>query len=96
MLGRRDSFASAALQGQHQEFFVTNRVDNPIVPFTDAIELFLSVEHLHSMRTRSVPKSLKPFGDEFLKRFGEGFELSLGRRSEKEYRNHRKESDPKS
>jgi hypothetical protein len=92
----RDCFASAALQDQHKEFCVADCIDNSIVPFTNAIELFLAVEHLHSGRTRSIPKGVEPFDDEFLKRFGEGFELSLSRRSEKECGNHRKESDPKS
>jgi hypothetical protein len=94
--GSRDGFASAALQDEHKKVFVADRIDNPMVSVTNAIELFLAVEHLYSMWTRSSSKGMKTFDDEFLKRFGEGFELSLSRRSEKECEHYRKESELKS
>jgi hypothetical protein len=94
--GARDGFGSAALQDEHKKVFVADRIDNPMVSVTNAIELFLAVEHLYSMWTRSSSKGMKTFDDEFLKRFGEGFELSLSRRSEKECEHYRKESELKS
>jgi hypothetical protein len=94
--GARDGFASAALQDEHKKVFVTDRIDNPMISVSNAIELFPAVERLHSMWTRSSPKGMKPFDDEFLKRFGEGFELSFSRRREKEREHYRKESELKS
>jgi hypothetical protein len=94
--GARDWVAIVVLQGQHKQFFIADCIDNPIVPFANAIELFLAVERLHSMRTRSVAKGIKPFNDAFLKRFGNGLELSLSWRSEQEGGYHRKESESKS
>jgi hypothetical protein len=94
--GPRDRFASATLQGQHKEFLAADRIENPIVSFTNAIELFITAERLHSVRAGRMTQGLEPFDDEFLKRFGESFELSLSRRSEQERGHHWENSDPKS
>jgi hypothetical protein len=94
--GASDGFASAAFQDEHKKFFVADRIDNPKVSVANAVELFLAVERLRSMWTRRSPKGMKPFDDEFPKRFGEGFELSFSTRSEKESEHYRQESEPKS
>ncbi len=82
-LEARNICASAILDGQHDEVFFSNRVDNPIAALANPIEMVHAFKFCYARRTRVAAECMEPFHEKRLKRFGECPELLLSRRGHK-------------
>jgi len=49
-----DFFAVADLHDEDDQFLVLNRIDDAIVSFSNAIQIFLSSEFLYTLRARTL------------------------------------------
>ena len=78
-----DLLAIANLDNEDDQLLVLNRIDDPIVAFSDAIEVIFSGELLHAWRTGIGLQGLHTFDEAFLNGRGKRAELAFSRRGEK-------------
>ena len=90
----RDFYASAILDGQHDEVLFSNRIDNPIVALANPIEMVHAGELRYARGTRTGAECIEPFYEKLPKRFGECVELLHSRRGHKNCRDCMVQSEP--
>jgi len=84
-----DIFAVADLHDKDDEFLVLNRIDDPVIAFTDTIQILFPGEFLDALRTRIVLQGFHALDEAFLDHWGEGPELASGRWCEEDRIGHR-------
>jgi hypothetical protein len=78
-----DLLAIANLEDEDDQLFVLNRIDDPIVAFSDAIDVILSGELLHAWRTGIALQGLHTFDEALLNGRRKRAELAFSRWGEK-------------
>jgi hypothetical protein len=93
-LGARKFCASAILDGQHDEVFFSNRIDNPIIALANPIEMVQALKFGDAGGTWMSAECIEPFHENVTKRFGECVKVLLRRRSQKNGGNGPEQSEP--
>lgn len=92
--GARGFCALAVLDGQYDEVFFSNCIDNPIAALTNPIEMVHALELRDAWGTRIGAERMEPFYEKCPKRFGECAELLLSRRGHKNCEDCLVQSEP--
>jgi hypothetical protein len=93
-LEARKFCASAILDGQHDEVFFSNRIDNPIIALADPIEMVQAFKLGDAGGAWARAECIEPFHEYVPKRFGECVKLLLRRRGQKNCENCPVQSQP--
>ena len=93
-LGARKFCASAILDGQHDEVFFSNRIDDPIIALADPIEMVQAFKLGDPGGAWTSAECNEPFHENVPKRFVECVKLLLRRRGQKNCGNCPGQSEP--
>jgi hypothetical protein len=93
-LGAGNFCACTILDGEHDQVFFSNRVDNSIAALANSIEMVHAFKLRHAGRTRIGEECTEPFHEKRPNRFGECVELLFNRRGHKNCGDRLPQSEP--